>query len=175
MAIRESEGVYVPTTPSFDVSEIYSTNVTDERFKELIIRLQNQVNIISLALNQKETGIYSTNEFLISSVYFPNPNLDATTSQTPINRNVYRVVIDTGALPNNTTKTVAHNIDFSGDNFTTKITATAQSTNERIHLNYVDATSFCSILIDDTNINITSNVDYSRFTQSEVVIEFRIG
>jgi len=87
-------GLFVPTTNVWDVSEIYSLEGIKPEFKELLVRLYQNINNLSLALNLKDTGYYTEEEFVTGQVFFPNPSLSSTTQQTPTFRQTFRKVIN---------------------------------------------------------------------------------
>ena len=69
-------GSFIPTNYVWDVAQVYSTDVTSPEFKELLVRMYQNINNMILALNLKDTGIYNTSPFINSQVYFPNPSLN---------------------------------------------------------------------------------------------------
>ena len=77
------DGQFLPTT------QIYDT--TDQ--KELLVRLYQSINNISMVVNAKESGNYYLTEFINSDVYF-NP---VSTNQSEL-RPVFRKVINFGVL-----------------------------------------------------------------------------
>lgn len=86
-------GSYVPTTNIWDVARIYDIDVNSKEFKELLVRLYQNINNISIALNQKTTGFYLTQEFVSGKLFF-NPN---SSNQLDL-RAGFLIVIDTGSL-----------------------------------------------------------------------------
>ncbi len=65
-------GSYVPTTNVWDVSRLYEVEVNSPEFKELLVRLYQNVNNIAIALNTKSTGYYINEEFVSGKLFF-NP------------------------------------------------------------------------------------------------------
>lgn len=177
MATRDF-GVYVPTTDLFDVTYIQQLDVNTPEFKELIIRLSQRTNQLALALNTKETGMYSLNEFLTSQVFYPDPALTSMTSATPIYRQAYRIVVIFGALPNAGTKAVAHNIPADATYTFTRIWGVANNTNgNRIPLPFSSPilNENIKLYCDNTNIYVTSAIDYSAYTVTNIMLEYFIG
>jgi len=86
-------GSFVPTTNIWDPSEIYETNVNSDDFKELLVRLYQNLNLMANVLNSKDTGYYFNQEFATSNLYF-NPASSDIANRRP----GFRVTIDTGAL-----------------------------------------------------------------------------
>ena len=169
-------GSFIGTTNVWDVSEIYSTDVNSERFKELIVRLYQNVNNISLSLNNKEAAYYPLNEFMSGQLYFSNPTLNENTATTPTFRQAYRMVVNFGALPNAGAKSVAHNIAIMQGFTSTHIYGSATNTaaTKMIPLPYSSPTLNLNIQVDigPTLLTITTGVDYSDFINTYVVIEY---
>lgn len=68
-------GSYIPTTSIWDIGQLYDVEVNSPEFKELLVRLYQNVNNIALALNTKVTGYYIEQEF-VSGKLFYNPLAD---------------------------------------------------------------------------------------------------
>lgn len=173
--INSSNGMFVPLTSVWDVQNIQSANVNSPEFKELLVRLYQNINQITIALNLKDTGYYPNSEFLTSQLLFPNPNSD--NSQTY--RSVYRTTINFGALPNATTISVAHNI-----NINTSIPSTFEFIKIYGAASNPDQTSFIplpfasstlneniSITVTNTDIVIITAIDYSAYN-GIVIVEY---
>jgi hypothetical protein len=67
---QQNTGQFIPTTQVWDIGQLYEVDVNSEDFKELLVRLYQNVNRIALALNTKETGYYLQEEFVSSNSYF---------------------------------------------------------------------------------------------------------
>lgn len=101
-------------------------------------------------------------------------------SMTLFGKPVYAAVINTGTLPTDTekSKTVPHNISnleylYKLEGFARDLVA---ANNNRLILNSM-ATSFIgnnavALSADTSNIYITTSVDYSRFTESTVILYY---
>src|ERR1700693_2548983 len=100
----------VPTTNIWDTDQVQDVNVTSEAFKELLVRLYQNLNNMALIVNIKDSGYYDTAEFTNSQLFFANPIYTSQTAVTPQYRPVLRQVMNFGALPNAGAKSVAHNI-----------------------------------------------------------------
>jgi hypothetical protein len=86
---------------------------------------------------------------------------------------IYRKVITTGALPNNTTKNTAHGL--SGQTWITCFTGTARDgSNFYIQLPFFQTTSVngLRVTIDATNISFFSATNLSTFTTSYIILEY---
>lgn len=170
-------GAFIATTGIFDTQNIQDLNVNGSEFKSFLVNLQQQLNNIALLLNIKDTGYYPLEEFICSQAYFPNPSLTSTTAQQPVLRQVFRKIINFGALPNGT-KSVAHGISGIATNADFAITrlygAASDPSTTFIPLPYSSTTLNQNIELnaDTTNINITSGIDRTGFTTCFVVIEY---
>ena len=103
-----------------------------------------------------DADVYSTTETVIGT-YMGKP--------------LYRKVVDCGALPNNTTKEILHNI--ANMNIVTNITGSAWDSNGfTIPLPTASATSPIIIRSDKGKIYITTITDRSIVTNSNVTLEY---
>lgn len=125
------------------------------------------------ALNDKEIGQYATDEIVTGQKWFTPGNANQV-------RYVYRKVIDFGALPNATTKSVAHGISTSQNTRFTRIYGTstdpgASSITSAIPIPYVDPGTLANgieLNVDATNVNVTTAVNYSAYTTTYIVLEY---
>jgi len=170
------QGSYVPTTDVWDVSEIYAANI-DEGLRDILVRLYLNLNRMSVVLDGKDTGIYDTvNPFVNGQVFFSNPTLTSLSTSTPIGRQVVRLVINFGALPNTGTKSVPHNISPNSSYTFTRIYACASDTTG---LNYIPIPYASPILannielrVDSTLVTIVTGSNRSNFNVCYVVLEY---
>lgn len=171
-------GAFVPSNYIWDVQQLYEVDVKSPEFKELLVRLYQNINNIALVLNIKDSGIYNTSQFVNSQIFFPNPALNSSTSQTPEFRQVYRTVINFGALPNTATKSVPHNITCTTSTSFTRIYACASKPTVAfgyLPIPYASATAVANNIelnVDATNVNITTAADYSAYTITYVILEY---
>jgi hypothetical protein len=177
MADATQFGAYVPTTSVYDViSQINETDVSSPEFKELLVRMYQNLNLMALVLNVKDTGIYQNQEFVNGQTFFSNPALSSQTSQQPTQRQVFRMVINFGALPNTATKLVPHNISTNLAVTFTRIYATASDTTTLayIPIPYADAagTDNIQIRITPTDVAITTVSDRTNFNVTYVILEY---
>lgn len=161
-------GSFVQTTQVWDVSALYDVEVTSPAFKELLVRLYQQINNMALSLNLKDTGYYITQEFVNGQQYFSTTNNQNTL------RSVFRLVVDTGALAAGV-NTVAHGLtigttwsftriygvatDIAGGNFCALPWASAGGANN------------IELAVGNANIVITNNSGFT-FAKSYVVLEY---
>ncbi len=101
---QANTGSFIGTTSVWDVGRLYEIDVNSEEFKELLVRLYQNVNNIALALNTKETALYFLEEFNTSAQYF-----DAITNSQLLLRPQFRRTYNIGAVGAGVT-TVAHGL-----------------------------------------------------------------
>lgn len=173
MGYRDS-GAQIATTNIWELEELNSKNITPE-MKELFVRLYQNLNNMAMAVNGKDTGIYHTDEFVTGQLYPQDPTLTSASSSTPIQRPVYRKVINFGALPNAANKTVAHGMTINANFTFTRIYGCASDPAglTYIPIPYASNTANDSIelWIDNTNVNITTAADWTAYTKCWVVVE----
>ena len=71
-------GSYVPTTNIWDVAQLYEVDVNSPEFKELLVRLYQNINNIALVLNTKSTGYYIEEQFVSGKLFFNPASNDPT-------------------------------------------------------------------------------------------------
>lgn len=172
-------GSFVPTNYIWDVAQVQEVDVNSPEFKELLIRMYQNINSMILSLNLKDTGVYNTSPFVNSQIFFPNPLLNSSTSATPEFRQVYRNVINFGALPAVGTLSRPHNITCTSNTTFTRIYGTASKTTtpfSYIPIPYSSATTVADNLeldVDATMVNITTGgFNYSAYTTTYVILEY---
>ena len=173
-------GAFVSTTNIWDLPRLQDVDINSPEFKDLLVRLYQNINNIALVLNIKDSGYYDLQEFINGQLYFPNPALSSTTPQSPNYRQVFRTVVNFGPLPNSTTASVAHNIQISTTlptNFSfTRIYATATNPNQTsfLPIPYASNTANANIELSVTNTDvvITTAMDYSMYTTVYCVLEY---
>ena len=145
--------------------------VFSEDQDQLLIQLTDYHRKIAKASNSKDVGQYALNEVLNGQTYF-TANVQKFT-------NVYRKVIECGALPNAALKQVAHGIAGIGNAWMfTRIYGTAREPAGVaprpyfIPLPNAGPNYQVELMVDTTNINITTAVNLSAFAYSIVVLEY---
>jgi hypothetical protein len=172
--ITQTTGSFVPTTNIWDISEIQSVEVDSPDFRDLLVRLYQNINNIAVVLNTKDSGLYYLQPFINGQVFFPDPTI-ATTSEKPTDRNPLRLVINFGTLPVATTISIPHQIPVNSATIFTKIYATATNPNTSfIPIPYVDPSGVnpVGLNVDPVNVNITTISDMSAYTICYVVLEY---
>lgn len=176
MANQNEYGLYVPSNFIFDVSKLQQLEVTSPEFKELLVRLYQNINAMCIALNLKDSAYYNTLEFVNGQMWFPNPNLDSSTSTTPTFRQVYRKVVDFGFLPDTGTATVPHRIPIKSGYTFTRIYGAASDTTGKLYvpIPYASASGIDDIQldVDATNVIITTASNRTNYNVCYVVLEY---
>lgn len=168
-------GLFLPTTAALDVARVYDTEFNAEGMRELLVRLYQLSNQQNMAINAKDTGYYTLTEFVNGQLWFPEVGSPQTSNQSQVYRNIFRLVIDFGALPNNTTTSVAHGLTItSGFRFTRIYGTASDPSTSFIPLPYSSPTlnENISLSVDATNVTITTAIDYSGYTTTYVVLEY---
>lgn len=167
-------GDFVPTTNVW-VDRLHQIEVTSPEFKQLMVDLYQNINNIAISLNSRDSGYYPITQFINGQLFFPNPEY-TTSTNTQVLRQVFRQVVICGALPNATTKSVAHGIDINEAYTFTRIYGCAT---DPINLLYVPlpyasntANDNIELSVDATNVVITTASDWTAYTITNVVLEW---
>ena len=182
MANGIDEGLFLTTTDTFDRSIIDNIDINSPNFRDFLIRLYQLTNKIAIVTNKKDTGIYKETEFVNGQTWFANKSLHSSSTTTPTERQVFRKVIDFGALKNAAGNTqVAHGITITGASVSfdfkfTRIYGVASNKTGFLYrpIPYASATAneIIELWVDQTNVNITVGKDQSLYTDCYVVLEY---
>lgn len=169
------DGIFVPTTDVWDVSEINDIEITSPEFKELLVRMYQNLNRMSLALNLKVSGYYSTTQSVNSKTFFPNPVTSSANSTNP-DRQVMFVTLYFGPLPDTATLSIPHGITCTG---ITTFVDYYGAANDVTGKNYISlpypsptAANNIEVSVDATNVNITTGRNRTAFTICYLTLEF---
>jgi len=186
-------GQFLPTTRKFSEEKVRELSVSSPEFKEFLVDLLQALNDISIQTNEKDFGRYPLQEIINGQLFFPDPTITPSASnvQTPDYRQVFRTVVNFGALPNgtsSTTKQVAHNIDITSSTVGTDNPVTftriygvanrpsTTTSLSYLPLPYVSHTAADQIQIDVDATNVTITVDgtknYSDYTKTYIILEY---
>jgi len=172
-------GSFLPTTSVWDVSEIYATDVTSPAFKELLVRLYQNLNNMAVSVNTRDAGFYSNQEFVNGQLFFPDPTLTSNTATVARQRQVFRMVVNFGALPNAATKSVNHGITVTPSTSFTRIYGAATNPTSGAYayvpLPYASTTAVANnieLKVTGTQVTIVTAANYSAYTTSYVVLEY---
>ena len=157
----------------------YENNVPDDIILpldpvNLNLTLTDYFRYLIDRINVQEIGIYDTSELINGQVWFnPTDRQNA--------RGAFRMAVDFGALPNASTKSVAHGItttqDFIFTRFYAVATAPGVTTIIRAipipYINTTTPTDSVEMDITDTNVRITTTTaSYVGFTKCYVILEY---
>ena len=166
-------GAFLPTTSVWDIDEIKNADVNSKEFKDVLVRLYQNLNNIALSVNIRDAGYYDQTEFINGQLFFPDPSLVSTSSQTPEYRQVFRKVVNFGALPNSSAKSVAHDLTINANVSFTRIYGAAS---DPIGFKYIPlpyaGSGQISIDIDSTNVTVTTTSARSSYTTTYIVLEY---
>jgi len=131
--------------------------------KQLLRNIFRKTNELVNIINTKDTGIFNDEEFFTAQQW--NVGKDQGEQQV-----LYRKAFDAGALPNIGTLTVAHNLSLDANWDFIKIYGTAKDSTgvQWVPLAHPDIT----IVIDNTNINITTTSNLSAYTTTRIILEY---
>jgi hypothetical protein len=157
-----TQNLLIPQTYVWSVDDL---DVNSIAFKEVIVRLHENVNQIATATNQKDIAFYGLTEAINGQTYF---------ATTTTSRSVYRKVINFGALPNTGTKSVAHDIAIETTFIFTRIYGcSSDPVNKKyIPLPYASATNDIELNVNATNVNIITISNMSAYTTTYIVLEY---
>lgn len=179
MATPESYGAFVPTTNIWDVAgQIMAVDVNSPEFKELLIRLYQNINNIAISLNIRDAGYYDTSEFVNGQLFFPDPSLSSSSTTNPAFRQVTRKVINFGALPNAGTKTVAHGIPVTTEYTFTRIYGCASDTTGLTYIPLPYASPVLAnnieLSVNATNVVVTTGSNRTNYNIAYIILEYLI-
>jgi len=164
-------GSYVPTTNIWDVSRLYEVEVNSSEFKELLVRLYQNINNIALVLNTKCTGYYINEQFVSGKLFF-NPDVDPTELAIQL-RPGFIKAINTGALGAGVTA-VNHDIDVTNTYKWMFIYGAATNTGTLVGypLPFAGAAgNNIEVSVTATQVLINNNSGVT-FTDSQVTLEY---
>lgn len=166
--LQINTGSFVPSTNVWDIGRLFEIDVNSVEFKELLVRLYQNVNNISLVLNTKDSAFYLTQEFNSSAVLF-NP-----VSSNPLDlRPGFRILINVGALAAGVTNT-NHNLAITNTWKFIKINGAASNTGTSAYypLPFAGAAgNNIEVRVNATQV-VINNASGVVFTDAYVVLEY---
>jgi hypothetical protein len=159
-------GSFIPTTSIFDVGLLYDVEVNSPEFKELLVRLYQNVNNIAIVLNTKDSAFYLTEEFNTGQVWFNPGSFDYNQA-----RPGYREVVNVGPFGPGAT-VVPHSLAIDSNWKFTQIKGAASDTVNLLYypFNY-SGPNYLNAYADGTNINIDNNTGVT-FTDAYIILEY---
>lgn len=161
---QTNQGMFVPTSVIYDAQRVLEADVNSKDFKQLIVRLYQTVNILSLAINAREVGSYPTQEFVIGNLYY-NPSSSAISDLRPI----FRTTVNTGAIVGAINPGKPHGLTPTDGWQFVRIYGVACKTSTQEY--WPMPNSDITVSLDATNIVIT-NFSGVLFDVSSVVLEY---
>ncbi len=161
-------GNFVPTTNVWEVQHLFDVDVNSTEFKELMVRLYQNINNIAIALNAKCSGYYINEEFVNGKLYF-NPTDNNSLELRP----GFQKTINTGALGAGVTA-VNHGITVTNTLKWMFISGAATNTGTLVGYpitfagaagNNIEVTTTATQVIINNNSGVT-------FTDSQVTLEY---
>ena len=153
------------------------TFIIPEEVSEKDLKIREYLTDIATATNTKDSGIYDATETITGQSFLPT--FDTVTNANATYRTVFRKVIDFGSLPNNSTKSVAHNIPIgTAINTTFSVTklygAATDPLTSWIPIPYASPTlaNNIELNLDATNVNIITGSNRTGYTRSFVIVEY---
>jgi len=132
--------------------------------KDLRYDINDLYQTIASAVNNKIGGLYVPEEKINSQQYFDTANVQKF-------KNVYRMTVDFGALPNTGSKSIAHNIPSWDSNF--RLTCSYGAATDPVNLQALPIPNDGILLeINSTDVTITTTSNRSAFTATTIVIEY---
>jgi len=167
----QNTGYYLPTTYTWDVSQILDIDLKDpEQLRKVLVLMYQNLNNMQKSVNAKDNGFYVLQEIVNGKQFFP----DTQTINMQLRSN-FRTTINFGALPNAGTKSVPHNINVDANVEWTWIygTATDPIGLTGIPIAFVSAAgNNIQLDVDAVNVNITTTINYSNYTECIIVLEY---
>lgn len=168
-------GNLIQTTFVWNAQEVQNLKVNPD-LKRLLVQLYQNLNQVTLALNAKDTGFYNEQEFLTGQQFFSKPGVSSTSQSAPDQRQVFRKVINFGALPDATlTKSVPHNISLQAGYSFTRIYGCATGPSSFIPIPYISVSALANnieLKLDGTNVTIVTGIDRSSYTICYIILEY---
>lgn len=145
------------------------TNVTfSEDQQQFLIQITNVYSQIARFINLREVSLYNLQEAQTGQQWF--------SSNVQQNKGGYRTVINFGALPNNSTKSVPHGISITPSTVFTHIYGTGSSSNTAFipipYVNVATPTDGVAIIVGTTNVSITTTTANWVNYNAVVVLEY---
>lgn len=179
MADSRFESGYIPSNFIWDLQELYNVDINQD-LRELLVRLYENLNVVAIAINDRENGYYNTFEMLSGKQYFRNPIFNSSTTPflAPDFHSCFRIVINFGPLPNTATKSVAHGLlnQISANWHFVGIKGTASDTTG---LTYIPLPYASPVLVnnvelyaDATNVNVITGINRTNFNECFIELEY---
>ncbi len=172
-------GLFLETTSIFDIPEMES----QPQLRDFLVKLTQSVGAIEKAVNLKDTGIYTRNEFVCGKTFFPSNEVPAwattfsNNNQRQIWRKEFLLALAGGLLAGDNPIVHDLNINLPAESIwsMTDIYGTTNDITNRVYypLPYVDpAENNISLWVDNTTIHINSAIARPTFTLTYCCLEY---
>lgn len=151
--------------------------------EEFRTRMIQVINDMCISINSKESGWYSDESTITGEKVLPTYSKNLEGAQSVYYRTVRRKVIYTGALPNSSANSIAHNIQFPKKSVGWRLWGCASQIdgNEELQgfleIPYAHPTpaNCIALYCDRQNIIITTGTNRTNFNFSFVVVEYAVA
>ena len=161
--------MFVPEAVIYDTRNILSIDVNSAQFKQLLVRLYQSINNISINLNKKEIALYPLEEINTGILYYQE-----VPTQFEGLRTVYRTTYQTGAFGAGVTN-IPHGLTPTNGPLpipTWEFTRIQGVANDSVNQLYYPIPNVgLEVFVDATNIVITNTTGVT-FTTGSVVLEY---
>jgi hypothetical protein len=131
--------------------------------QQFLLQLTEIYTKLAKASNGKDIASYENSELINGQRFFGANNQKK--------HQIFRKVVECGALPNTATTTIAHGISgLTANSMFTRIYGTAR--NPIIPIWIAIPSYQTGITVDNTNIYITTNANLAAYTYSLVILEY---
>lgn len=128
---------------------------------------------ISNGVNERERGWFLNEEVLTGQQFIPAGNLTGTSQQF---RSIFRKVIDFGALPNTTSKNVAHGITVDSSFTLLHLYGAASDPTGLLYLPLPRSSTVLNnnigLSMNSTNVIVGTGINLSNYTRTFITIEY---
>jgi len=179
---QNNVGLFIDTTQIWD--EYLQAAQGDIDSRELFLRLYQNINKIAIALNLKDSGLYSQTEFVSGQQWCPINEItnfvgtvgSASNQLNAEPRQVYRKIVFCGALLNAAAKTIPHGIEVTDTTKFVRIYGAANTINTAVNKLYkpIPCTGVnpIDLLVNQTSIILTTTTNLTAFNEVWVVLEY---
>lgn len=151
--------------------------------EEFRTRMIQVINDMCISINSKESGWYSDESTITGEKVLPTYSKNLEGSQSVYYRTVRRKLIYTGALPNNGTKQIAHNIQFPKKSVGWRIWGCASIIDGdenlraffQMPLGSPNQSSNVELYATENHVVIVTGTDRTNFNFSFVVVEYAVA
>lgn len=162
---QQNTGSFVQTTQVWDIGQLYEVDVSSPEFKDLLVRLYQQINNISLVLNTKKSAYYLQEIFNNSSQWF-NPN---STKPEMLRPGFHKVVLF--GTVNAGVNTQAHGINVTAGGTITFTSISGAANDYTTPQSYALPNNGITLYVDATNV-VINNGSGVTFDNAYVVLEY---